>query len=152
MCAKGSAGFLGSLLCREITKLNTSIHRTITKSIEAYVRNIHEELQILRTNEEEALSNLNSLKGDVAEIRAITATEQEERRKVEDQRSLEEVLTWISTVDPSSNFRAAQRCLQDGDSSGSWFLRGSFFDQWVFGRQPKLWLYGACIRFDIRLP
>lgn len=143
-----------SALCCGEKSLNqvVSIRRTITKSIEAYVRNIHEDLQILRINEEEALSNLNSLKGDVAEIRAITAADQEERRKAEDQRSLEEVLTWISTVDPSSNFRAAQRCLQDGDSSGSWFLRGSSFDQWVFGQQPKLWLCGACIRFDIRLP
>jgi hypothetical protein len=127
------------------------IRRTITKSIEAFVRNIHEDLQILRFNEEEALSNLNSLKGDIAEIRAVTAADQEERRKAEGQRSLEEVLTWISTVDPSSNFRAAQRCLQNGDSSGSWFLRGPFFDEWVFGQQPKLWLCGACIRFDIRL-
>jgi hypothetical protein len=116
-------------------------HRTITKSIDAYIRDIRDDLQTLRLSNEESFS---SLKKDVAEIRAITNVEEEERLKTAEQRFLEEVLAWVSTVDPSSNFRAAQRFLQAGDSSGSWLLKGSIFDDWVFGQQPKLWLYGAC--------
>jgi hypothetical protein len=111
------------------------------KSAKTYVRDIQDNLQILRLSNEEPLSNLTK---DVSKLREATAVEEAERHRAADQRSLEERFTWVSTVDPSSNFQAAQSCLQTKSPCGSWFLLSREFESWMSGRQPTLWLYGLC--------
>ena len=73
----------------EVSK-SYQLHRTIMKSAKTYVRDIQDNLQILRLSNEEPLSNLTK---DVSKLREATAVEEAERHRVADQRSLEERFT-----------------------------------------------------------
>jgi hypothetical protein len=56
----------------------------------------------------------------------------------------QQVLAWVSAVDPSLNFLAARKTLSPGIIYGSWLLGDERFIEWKKGQSHCLWLKGSC--------
>jgi hypothetical protein len=70
------------------------------------------------------------------EVSGITQTLESQR--IDDDRG--EIIQWLSTTDPSTNYHAACQKRQPG--SGRWLLESSDFKQLFITRKSILWLRG----------
>jgi hypothetical protein len=108
--------------------------RTLSLATTRHLREMHEEIAVLQ--------RLNERGFDKVEQKLQTMQETVGRAEAEHSRKA--VFTWLSQVDPSTNYSSAQKSLQQKASNGNWFFQSSEFKQWMDGNRACLWLKGSC--------
>ena len=113
----------------------TKTVRILLKAIEKYVRTAAEDINDML---EQGKLHYKDLKDDLKNIRS----NEEETRRV---KAKVDLLSWISQVNYSSNYDAAQLRTYENDQSGSWFLKSrKFGDWWKAVSRSGLLLTGIC--------
>jgi len=98
----------------------TKTVRTLLKAIEKYVRTVAEDLHDML---EQGKVHYKKVKDD---LKNIQLNEEEARRA----KAKADLLSWVSQVNYSSNYDAAQLRTCENDQSGDWFLKSRNFRGW----------------------
>ncbi|PGG97105.1 hypothetical protein GX51_07506, partial [Blastomyces parvus] len=80
-----------------------------------------------------AIEILENISRDVSDIRSGVECLNQDNQ-------LDKIRKWLSPPDTSTNLHKAQKSCHKG--TGSWFLQGTLFKEWMSGACPYLWLHG----------
>ncbi|KAJ5152694.1 uncharacterized protein N7482_009172 [Penicillium canariense] len=89
---------------------------------------------------QETRTALEVLSSDIQQIHAIVSVTKTAVESLESNRHLDQIRTWLSAPDTSTNLNEAQKKRQAG--TGLWFLESASFQEWYVGTRQTLWLYG----------
>jgi len=66
----------------------------------------------------------------------------QDRSRKKEEKVRKDVISWLSTTDPSTNHVDQRRKHQA--TTGDWFVKGKNMDQWETSPNSFIWLDGTC--------
>ncbi|KAJ4296903.1 hypothetical protein N0V90_006951 [Kalmusia sp. IMI 367209] len=118
-----------SLAIQATTLDNGNVTRTAVAAVEVAVGGI-----------EHLTKAINASSIDIHHMVAAAAADVKVILSTQEARKLENILTWLSAPDSSTNHAAARAKHEPG--TGQWFLKSTEYHEWLLGSSPRLWLYG----------
>jgi len=95
-----------------------------------------EECRLLNDRHRERMQGSRAIEEEVSRVHSIVMQAQHNKER-------KELLTWLSSVDPSQNYNNARAI--HASSTGSWLLESSDFKRWEETPNSLLWLHGKGI-------
>jgi hypothetical protein len=93
-----------------------------------------EECNLNATRHEQRMRGLSAIEEEVSRVRNVIMQAQKDNER-------EELLKWLSSVDPSTNYNSARR--NHAESTSDWLVeKSSDFKKWKSDPNSFLWLHG----------